>query len=167
MVKGILIDGDPSHEHWIHIALEYVPSEVQKSEFENLAIIGLGRVGGCRLPKRYREREVVLLSDWVFPPAGQSEGDDSGRFFIVTLLHEIVHAVRKHKSPRLDSLSHSQIQDQEAEADEVAVNWFNLYVNASSNRFMKSISVAEFREIVDRYANIPDAIEEFKSNWHS
>ena len=163
----VLIEGDPSHERWIQIALEYVPEEVLANEGGNLAIIGLGGIGGCRLPAQYRQREIVLLSDWVFPPAGHSEGDDTGRFFVITLLHEIAHAVCRHKSPRLDQLSPDDSQAQEDEADRIAVQWFNRRVELSGNEFMTPTDATEFREIVERLEPLFADIEDFKAQWHS
>jgi hypothetical protein len=167
LTEEVLIDGDPSHQWWIRVALEYMPEDVLAEEGPNLAIIGLGGIGGCRLPRQYREREVILISDWLFPPAGHSEGDDTGRFFIVTLLHEIAHAVCRHRSPRLDQLSAEENQTQEEEADAMAVQWFNRHVEQSSNDFMLPISVAEFREVVERFEPLFGEIKEFKAKWHT
>ena len=166
MSSKVLIDGDPSHARWIKIALEYLPEEILRDEGGNLAIIGIGGIGACRLPQHYRDREIVLLSDWVFPPAGHSEGDETGQFFIVTLLHEIAHAVCRHKSPSLDKLSPEENQAQEAEADSLAIDWFNRHVEVRNNKYLKPMQTPKFRAIVDRYANLSDEIKEFKETWH-
>ena len=162
----MLIDGDPSHTRWVEIALGYLPEEILKEEGANLAIIGVGCIGGCRLPQAYRQREIVLLSDWVFPPAGRSEGHAAGQFFIITLLHEIAHAVRRHKSPSLDKLTPEETHAQEDEAESLAISWFNRHVELSSNKYLKAVQTAEFREIVDRYATLCSDIEKFKGDWH-
>lgn len=82
MSANVLIDGDRSHRSWIETALSYLPEDIIEKEDSKLAVIGLGGIGGCRLPQDFRQREVLLLSDWVFPPVGQSEGDAAGQFFM-------------------------------------------------------------------------------------
>ncbi len=166
MSSDVLIGGDQSHMRWVEIALRYLPEETLKEEGANLAIIGVGCYGGCRLPQQYRQREIVLLSDWVFPPAGHSEGDAAGQFFIITLLHEIAHAVRRHKSPLFDKLTSEVIQAQEDEADSLAIGWFNRHVELRNNKYLKAIQTAEFHEIVDQYATLCSDIEEFQVKWH-
>jgi len=39
-------------------------------------------------------------------------------------LHEIAHAIKKHKSPKFDGLTEEQNQAQEEEADNLAFMWF-------------------------------------------
>jgi len=163
----VLIAGDPSHKWWIQAALGYLPDDVLAEEAANLTVIGLGGIGACRLPPQYREREVILISDWVFPPAATSEGDDSGRFCILTILHEIAHAVCRHKSPRLDQLSVEEIQGQEAEADTLATQWFNTHVEESGNKYMLPVSPTKIRDLVERFGPLCSEIETFKRDWHS
>lgn len=167
MSSEVLIDGGRSHTRWIEIALEYVPEEVLAKEGDNLAIIGIGETGACRLPEQYREREIVLLADWIFPPVMHSEGDEVGRFFIISLLHEIAHAICRHKSPRLDQLTPAENLSQEDEADRMAVKWFNCHVERVGSEFMRPTTTTEFRELVDRIAPLFTATEGFIADWHS
>lgn len=162
----VLIDGERSHHRWIEIALAYIPNEVLGETASNLAIVSLGSIGACRLPDQYRQRELVLISDWMFPPAGDSEGDDTGRFFIVSVLHEIAHAICRHKSPLLDELAPEESRAQEDEADALAIRWFNQCVQRHGNEHMKPIERDEFRTLVDRYAKLSDYLEECKVRWH-
>lgn len=166
MSAEILVSGDPSHCRWIGIALGYLPEDILDAEGENLAIIGLGGMGGCRLPQQYRAREIILLSDWIFPPAGHSEGEDTGKFFIVTLLHEIAHAVCRHKSPNLDNLSPCEAEAQENEADKIAIEWYNNHVDSLQNEHLVHIEVSTFRGYIERYSKLSDVIEDFKGTWH-
>ncbi len=166
MNADILVDGDPSHKWWIKTALEYLPEEVLSKEGNKLAIIGVGGIGGCRLPDHYREREIILLSDWIFPPGVKSEGDEEAKFFIVTLLHEIAHAICRHKSPKLDKLSDKEFKAQEDEADEMAIDWYNTHVTEKGNEFLSPMQVSTFRELVDRFSKLYDAIGNFKGDWH-
>lgn len=167
MSTEVLIAGDHSHEWWIYTALEYLPDEVLTEEGGNIAIVSLGALGAGRLPEQYRQREVVVLSDWIFPPAGRSEGDATGRCFICTLLHEIAHAVQRHKSGRLDKLTPEEAQAQEEEADALAVEWFNRHVDLGGTEHMKPIDTTEFRGLVDRFAPLFEEMEKFKADWHA
>jgi hypothetical protein len=162
----VIIDGDSSHARWIQIALDYLPDDIMEQIEGNLVIIGVGDIGGCRLPEHYREREIVLLSDWVFPPLDQSEGDETGQFFIITLLHEIAHALCRHKSITRDKLSQEEFQAQEDEVDNLAIDWFNRHVEQRDNKYLKIMEATEFREIVDRYSNLSSEIKVFKYDWH-
>jgi len=162
----ILISGDQSQAWWINIALEYLPKDILRVEGPNLAIVGVGDFGGYRLPKQYREREIILLSEWIFPPSAHSEADDSGKCFIVTVLHEIAHAVYRHKSPNLDNLSSEEDKTQENEADNIAIDWYNSHVESQDNDYLTSIEVSTFRELVDRFSKLYEEIAKYKWTWH-
>ncbi len=166
MNSEILISGDQTQSWWINTALKYLPEEIMRDEGRNLVIVGVGDFGGCRLPKQYREREIILLSEWIFPPPGHSEEEESGKCFIITLLHEIAHAVNKHKSPSLDKLSTDEKRDQENEADNIAIDWYNSHVRSLDNDYLTSLEVSTFRELVERFGKLCGAIEKYKWDWH-
>ena len=166
MTSNILIDSSSSQRRWIEIALEYLPQDVKADEKCSLSIIALGDMGACRLPPSYREREVIFLSDWLFPPPGVSEADDAGIFFITTVLHEIAHAFCRHKSPSLDALSSDQIQSQEDEADKIAVTWFNSYIDEANNQYLEKIEETRLRELVEQFAVLYNMFEKSKESWH-
>lgn len=166
LTSGVLIDSDPAQRRWIEIAFNYLPEGALKGMQAELAVIAIGRLGACRLPDQYRERELVLIADWLFPSAGNSEGDDTGRLFIFTLLHEIAHAVCRHKSPLLDKLSPETNQAQEDEADQLAVAWFNQHIGKQENEYLKTMRRDEFRHIIDRFSKLFDEMEGFKMGWH-
>lgn len=164
--SGILISGDPSQLFWNKKALEYLPKDVKKRESKNLTIVGVGELGGCRLPKHYREREIILLSDWIFPPPSHSEGDETGKFLIITLLHEIAHAVLRHKSPKNDKLSPEEDEYQETEADSTAIDWYNQHIESIDNEYLTRIEAATYRELVKIFSKLYFAIGQYKWNWH-
>jgi Zn-dependent peptidase ImmA (M78 family) len=58
--------------------------------------------------------------------------NDSRQFGIsfTWCLHEVAHAIRKHKSPRFDNLTEQENQAQEDEAHTIATEWFNERVEA-------------------------------------
>ena len=62
------------------------------------------------------------------------------RYFIFVVLHEIAHAYLKHLSPKLDSLTDSEMEAQEDEADKLALQWFNGYVEARANSFLPKLT---------------------------
>ena len=166
MSAEVIIDGDGNQGRWIRTALDYLPEDIMEQMKGNLVILGVGATGGCRLPDHYREREIVLFSDWVFPPSDDPEGDEAGQFFIIALLHEIAHAVCRHKSPAWDKLSQEEIQAQEDEADSLAIDWFNRHIEQGDNEDPKTMKATEYREIVDRYSNLYVEMSVFKENWH-
>lgn len=166
MKSDILISGDQLQSWWIKNALAYLPENILRDEGPNLAIVGVGAFGGCRLPKQYREREIILLSDWIFPPVSHSEAEETGKFFIVTLLHELAHAVSGDKSPHLDNLPPDRIEKQERKADSMAIDWYNRHVESLGDENLTLLDISTFRELVDRFGKLYDAIGKFKWDWH-
>ncbi len=167
MNSDVLKEGDLSQIYWIEIALNYLPENIRSKEGQNLSIISVGELGACHLPQQYREREIVLLSDWLYPPEGVSEGDPTARFFIIAVLHEVAHAVCGHKSPLLDKLTDKERQDQENEALNLSINWFNQHVESRQDGTLKPIKKEDFHKDVDRYRILYSDFNKFRSNWHS
>jgi hypothetical protein len=144
----------------MEIALSYLPESVFLELDGNLAVLAVGSVGACRLTDQYRERELVIISDWLFPPSGDTEAEDTGRFFIVSLLHEVAHALSRHRSPKLDGLSAEECRAQEDEADLLAIDWFNHHVTSREHPDLRIVEGDEFREMVERFAALLDHLEQ-------
>jgi hypothetical protein len=85
----------------------------------------------------------LALSDRVLPKQGADEGQPEVRYFIFTVLHEIAHAIKKHKSPKFDGLTGEQNQAQEEEADSLAFGWFNQHIEELNNEHLPSITKEE------------------------
>lgn len=141
-----MIDCGSSRNRWVEIALGYLPYEVLDENKEALVFIALSECDACRVAPQYREREMILLSEHVFPERGVAEDHPSARYFIFVVLHEIAHAIRKHKSPRFDRLSKEEAEAQEREADDMACEWFNAHVKDVGNPYLLPLSRDEVRE---------------------
>ena len=136
-----ILDCGPSNR-WVEIALEYLPREVLDELKEGLAIITMAHRDGCRLAREVCEnREVIVLSEHVLPKGPVSETDDDVRYFIYVVLHEIAHALKKHRPP--NSFTSEERAAQEQEADSLAFGWFNSHVEARANPYLLPISQEE------------------------
>lgn len=102
---------------------------------------------GCRLARVLCEtREIIILSDHVLPKGRTDEGQPEVRYFIYVVLHEIAHAIRKHKSPKYDSLIDEEFEAQEKEADALAFQWFNDHIAILENPYLPAITHEEIEQ---------------------
>ena len=131
---------------WVQIALEYLPRAVLDENKENLVFISTAQRDACRVARHYCEnREVIILSERIFPKLSErffpKQGADvrkpKVRYFIFVVLHEVVHAVKKHKTLKFDDLTRQENKAQEDEADKIAMGWFNEHVKARNNQYLK------------------------------
>ena len=98
-------------------------------------------VDGCRVARHYCEnREVILLSERILPKEHVNERQSEVRYFIYVVLHEVAHAIKKHKSPKFDKLNHDEKQAQEDEADRLALEWFNQHIEYLGNPHLKPLT---------------------------
>ncbi len=151
LVKGsyfnLMIDCGDYYNQWVENALKfYLPFEILNEYKEKLVFISTAKCDACRIARYYfKNREVILLSDRILPKCGDSEGQANVRYFIFTVLHEIAHAIKKHKSPKFDNLSEEESQAQEDEADILALNWFNQGIKKRNNKYLKPLSEEEIK----------------------
>lgn len=139
-----MLDCGESYNRWVEIALEHLPIDVFSKNKDKLVFVSTAERDGTRLARvNCESREVIVLSERILPKRGASLGDDDVRYFVFVVLHEIVHAIKKHKSPKFDALAENEFQAQEDEADSLALNWFNSYVRAQQNRHMKELTLEE------------------------
>jgi Zn-dependent peptidase ImmA (M78 family) len=130
------------YNSWVERALRYLPIVVFDKHKENLAFISTSEA--CRIARDYCEkREIILLADRIFPKGVASEAQPEVRYFIFAVLHEVAHAIKKHKSQKFDNLSEQENQAQEHEADAIAINWFNECIKDRNNPFSRPITVNE------------------------
>lgn len=133
-----------NYNHWVARALKHLPISVLAENKDKLYFVSTAHRDGSRLARMSCEnREVIVLSERILPKRGASLGDDDVRYFVYVVLHETVHAIKKHKSLKFDSLSDEECQAQEDEADSLALEWFNAYVDAQNNPYMKKLTVEE------------------------
>ena len=139
-----MLDCGDRYNQWVQNALEYLPRHVLDEHNEQLAFIAMGQRDGCRLARALCEnREIIILSEHILPKAGANEGQGDVRYFIYVVLHEVVHATKRHGSPLYDSLTPEEIEAQEKEADELALEWFNAHIKALGNPYLPPLTRAE------------------------
>ena len=138
-----MLDCGP-YDRWVEIALGYLPRDVLDEHKEGLAYISMAYRDGCRLARVICEnREVIVLSDHVLPKGHTDEGQPEVRYFIYVVLHETAHAIKKHRSPKYDSLSAEEFEAQEHEADALAFQWFNDHIALLGNPYLPAITHEE------------------------
>jgi len=135
------------YNQWVENALEYLPREVLEEHKERLVFVGMGHRDGCRLARELCEnREVIVLAEHILPKRSANEGQADVRYLIFVVLHEVAHAIRKHRSPLYDSLTQEEVDAQEAEAVELALQWFNDHIEAMNNPYQPPITREEVEE---------------------
>jgi hypothetical protein len=111
---------------WVQEAVEYLPEEVLWAYRDRLAFISTGESDGCRVARALCEnREIIVLSERILPKRGMNEAAPEVRYFIFVVLHEVAHAFLEHRSPMFDGITPEENEAQEAEADALALGWFN------------------------------------------
>jgi len=65
-------------------------------------------------------------------------------------LHEVVHAVKRHRSPLYDSLTQAEEAVQEREADDLAFEWFNVHIAALGNPYLLPLTRKDIDEAQGR-----------------
>lgn len=86
-----------------------------------------------------------MLSERLFPKGNVTEDHPDVRYLIFVVLHEIVHALQKHRSPLLDGLTSEESAAQEAEADRLALDWFNAHIRRRNNRHLRELTEDEVK----------------------
>lgn len=149
LVKGSylnrMIHCGSEYNYWVEVAISYMPSNIFWEHKEKLAFIGTGAMEACRVaPALRKERELIILSERIFPKKNvRCEDNNKARYFIFVVLHEIAHAIKKHRSPLLDNLTQAESETQEQEADDLAISWFNEHVKEVNNPDLKAITPDE------------------------
>ena len=88
---------------WVENALEYLPKELLYENRDNLAFVSTRESHACRVSRHLCEkREIIVISECIFPENGSAEDNEKTRYFTFVVLHEIAHAIKKHKSPLFD-----------------------------------------------------------------
>jgi hypothetical protein len=125
-------------------AVNYLPGEILDEYEDKLAFTSVDRNDACRLARQISEKEeIIVLSERIFPSSQEYEVNLDGRYFIFAVLHEVAHAVKKHRSPSLDNLTVEEDQEQEKEADQLAMSWFNEHVKEQNIEELKPITLDE------------------------
>ncbi len=142
-----MLDCGSYYNQAVQMALKYLPQAVLEENKDKLVFITTAQRDGCRVARHYCEnREVILFSERILPKQGADEGQPEFRYFIYVVLHEVLHAIKKHKSPKFDELTPEENEAQEAEADAIALEWFNEHVKARNNQYLKPITREEIEQ---------------------
>lgn len=144
---NLMLHCGENYNRWVEIALQYLPEEIFNEYKEKLAIYSTAHLDACRVARRIcEEREIILLSERILPKAGAVEDHSHVRYFIFSVLHEVAHAVQKHRSPLYDKLTREEKSAQEKEADDLALTWFNDHVKIRNNPNLKPLTPEETKE---------------------
>jgi hypothetical protein len=139
-----MINCGANYNGWVEIALQYVPKEILWEYREKIVFIGTGAADACRVAPALRtQREIIILSERIFPKRGAKEDALKAKYFIFCVLHELAHAVKQHRSPLLDALTREENVAQEKEADDTALMWMEAHVQEVNNPYLKAIPLAE------------------------
>jgi hypothetical protein len=114
--------------NWLEHALTHcLPYEVLEQWQDRIAYISAEQRDAFRISKALREsRELIFLSEHIAPLPGMHEADPIVRYFMFVCLHETVHAIRQHRPP--NEITPEENDAQEAEADQLALQWMNDYL---------------------------------------
>lgn len=135
------------YEWCVKTAIECLPTDVLSTLRGKLAFYSTICRDACRIGGPIREQyEVILLSEHIFPTNKEETSLENRhmRYFIFATLHEIAHVFEEHKPP--SNISTEENDDQEREADKLALGWFSDYVASRSIRGLKSLDMEEVKE---------------------
>lgn len=132
------------YNSWVQHALRYLPKKILDENKESLVFVSTAQKDGSRLARKTCEsREIILLSERILPKRNAKENQPEVRYFIYVVLHEAAHAIKKHKSPLFDNLTEEEVKAQEKEADELALDWFNQYIEERDHPHLKPLTKEE------------------------
>ena len=146
---GIMLFCGMRYNPWVKYALKHLPPAILSELRDKLAFFLTGNKDACRLPRAICEqKEIILLSEHILPKedVGRDQSDKKVRYFVFVVLHEIAHAVKKHRSPLIDKLSANESKAQEKEANELALSWFNDHVRNMNNLRLKPLTYEEIEK---------------------
>lgn len=96
--------------------------------------------------EQYEGFEIIVFSEFVIPRNWKTEDEWSKKYFNYVVLHEVAHALLKHKSPKTMTIGQSTAQ--ENEADELAMSWFNEYLSSKGMKLYSDIELSEAQKKV-------------------
>ena len=139
------------YNSWVQHALRYLPEKILDENKESLVFASTAQRDGCRFARKFCEnREIILLSERILPKRNAKENHPEVRYFIFVVLHEVAHAIKKHKSPVFDDLTLEKIQAQEEEADKIALDWFNQHIKERDNPYLKPLTKEEIEAEMEK-----------------
>ena len=122
----------PQVETLIRHALQCLPDDVVDAVGDRLAFVYMDS-DGRRLTREFCDnREIIILSERIFPWDWSIESEPRVRYFMFVVLHEVAHAYCDHQAP--NAISPEDGAKQEGQADELAFSWFNEYLKSKDEK---------------------------------
>jgi len=126
-------------------ALQCLPDEVVDSVGDRLAFVYMDS-DGRRLTREFcADREIIILSERIFPWGWKDKCELKVRYFMFAVLHEVAHAYSDHKAPNSVSIDDNQAQEQQA--DELAYVWFNDYLRSKNDPPFSSDELTKAKKV--------------------
>ena len=149
------------HNRWLEIALKYLPKNLFDQNTKIFLFTSTVTRDACRVARHYcQTREIILISERILPGKNVSEvTDPKARYFIYVVLHEVAHAIRKHKSPIFDDITKDDIDAQEKEANTLAMSWFNEHVSNLNNESLLPITEQEIKEAQEKNQTVMEKLK--------
>ncbi len=136
------------YNFWVEKAVKFLPEEIFHLLEDKIAFFSTAQRDGCRIARHIcKNREIILLSERILPKKRACEDQREVRYFIFAVLHEIVHAFKKHPSPLYDNLTQKEAAADEKEADDLALSWHNEFIEKRNNPYLKPLTIKEINEI--------------------
>jgi hypothetical protein len=144
----------PDANYWLrHTMTQCFPRELLEQWHQRLTFLSAEYRDGFRVNKSLREtRELVFLSEHIAPCPGMNEAHPVVRYFMFVCLHESVHVIRQHRPP--NEISAEENEAQEAEADQLALEWINSYLRVRNHSDMPLFERDEIEEAQARNREI-------------
>lgn len=112
---------------WVRGALGCVPDDVWNERGDRLSFVCMATSDGRRLTTQFIEgQHVIVLSERLVPAQGVAEDNWLVRYLYFVVLHEVAHATCDHRPPNEITVDENQRQEDEANA--LAFEWFNGYL---------------------------------------
>lgn len=133
---------------WVQHALDCLPDELFSEWPNKLAFVSMKESDGRRLTRAFCEgHDVIILSERIVPKQGTNEGSPEVRYFYFVVLHEVAHAICQHRP--LNEISQKDNDSQEAEANKLAFQWFNEYLEERNSPHFPAFTEAELKQAQD------------------
>jgi hypothetical protein len=129
--------------NWLeHALIKCAPREIFDEWKDKITFLSTANSDAFRIAKRTREeRELIFVSEHIIPPHGVSEDHADVRYLIFVALHEFVHVIKQHQPP--NEISEEANNAQEAEANDLAFEWFNGYIETLNHPDVPEFTEAE------------------------
>ena len=129
--------------NWLeHTLTHCLPCHLLEEWQDRIAYISAEQRDAFRINKALREScELIFLSEHIAPSPGMNEADPIVRYFMFVCLHETVHAIKQHRPP--NEISREENECQESEADRLALQWINGYLEERNHPDMPPLTEKE------------------------